>query len=143
MKKNFALKIVIIFFLLGVLLIVGLGVTYTYMLDQLETIGVEQGNIALLESINEQLAQGRLAIIISLAIYAVISILIGFFVAKSLVFPMKKLIKSAEKMTSGENIKTNETQKTGEVGDLENAINIMTNELREKLNEVNRQKRQI
>ena len=143
MKKNFALKIVIIFFLLGVLLIVGLGVTYTYMLDQLETIGVEQGNIALLESINEQLAQGRLAIIISLAIYAVISILIGFFVAKSLVFPMKKLIKSAEKMTSGENIKTNETQKTGEVGDLENAINIMTNELREKLNEVNRQKRQF
>ena len=77
----------------------GLGVTYTYMLDQLETIGVEQGNIALLESINEQLAQGRLAIIISLAIYAVISILIGFFVAKSLVFPMNKLIKSAEKMT--------------------------------------------
>ena len=143
MKKNFALKIVIIFFLLGILLIVGLGVTYTYMLDQLETIGVEQGNIALLESINEQLAQGRLAIIISLAIYAVISILIGFFVAKSLVFPMKKLIKSAEKMTSGENIKTNETQKTGEVGDLENAINIMTNELREKLNEVNRQKRQF
>ena len=144
MKKNINLKIVIIFFLLGVLLILGLGASYIYMLNQLEEIGAEQANIELIQSINTQLSQMKLTIIISLAIYAIISILIGFFVAKALVFPMKKLIKSAEKMASGENIKINDNgQKAGEVGDLENAFSLMTNELKEKLSEVNRQKKQI
>ena len=144
MKKNINLKIVIIFFLLGVLLILGLGASYIYMLNQLEEIGAEQANIELIQSINTQLSQMKLTIIISLAIYAIISILIGFFVAKALIFPMKKLIKSAEKMASGENIKINDNgQKAGEVGDLENAFSLMTNELKEKLSEVNRQKKQI
>ena len=144
MKKNINLKIVIIFFLLGVLLILGLGASYIYMLNQLEEIGAEQANIELIQSINTQLSQMKLTIIISLAIYAIISILIGFFFFFALIFPMKKLIKSAEKMASGENIKINDNgQKAGEVGDLENAFSLMTNELKEKLSEVNRQKKQI
>ena len=57
---------------------------------------------------------------------------------------MKKLIKSAEKIASGENveIEKNETHDS-EVGDLTNAFSIMTTELKQKLNEVNRQKKQI
>lgn len=144
MKKNINLKIVILFFLIGVVLILVLGASYIYMLNQLEIIGTEQANVELIQSINAQISQTKLAIIISLAIYSVISILIGFFVAKALVFPMKKLIKSAEKIASGEKIKKGEgTQNNSEVGDLENAFSIMTDELQQKFSEVNRQKKQI
>ena len=143
MKKNFAVKMVIIFFIIGILLIIGLSVAGIYAVNELETIVSGQENIAMQETIQEQLSQGKKIIIIVLATYTIISIIIGIIVAKSLVFPVKKLIQSAEKMTSGEKSKTTETRKNGEVGDIESAIDLMTNELREKLNDVNRQKKQI
>ena len=143
MKKNFAAKMVIIFFIIGILLIIGLSVAGIYAVNELETIVSGQENIAMQETIQEQLSQGKKIIIIVLATYTIISIIIGIIVAKSLVFPVKKLIQSAEKMTSGEKSKTTETRKNGEVGDIESAIDLMTNELREKLNDVNRQKKQI
>ena len=45
MKKNINLKIVMIFFLLGIILILGLGISYILMLDQIEALGTIQGNI--------------------------------------------------------------------------------------------------
>ena len=130
MKKNFAVKMVIIFFIIGILLIIGLSVAGIYAVNELETIVSGQENIAMQESIQEQLSQGKIIIIVVLATYTIISIIIGIIVAKSLVFPVKKLIQSAEKMTSGEKSKTTETRKNGEVGDIESAIDLMTNELR-------------
>ena len=147
MKKNVNLKIVIMFFVVGLILIVGLGVSYLLMLNQLETIGNNQANIQLIENIHSQLFQTKIIFIISIIGYTIISILIGMYVVKSLVSPMKKLIKSAEKIASGENVKIEDNiQNIGnasDVGDLENAFSIVTNELNQKLNEVNRQKRQI
>lgn len=144
MKKNVNLKIVIIFFVLGIILIIGLGISYIYMLNQLETIGNMQENIELIESINNQLRQTKVLLIVSLSVYTVISILVGYFVLKSVVSPMKKLIKSAEKIASGENVQIGDKIKNdGDLGDLENAFSIVTNELNQKLSEVNRQKKQI
>ena len=98
----------------------------------------------LIENINEQISQTKLIIIISIVIYTIISILIGYFVLKAVVSPMKKLIKSAEKIASGENVKIDENiQNIGAVGDIENAFSIVTNELNQKLSEVDRQKKQI
>ena len=114
------------------------------MLNQLEEIGAIQENVELIESIRNQVSQIKLIVIISIVMYTVISILIGYFVVKAVVSPMKRLIKSAEKIASGENVEVNQNaQNNGEVADLENAFSIMTNELKQKLNEVNRQKRQI
>ena len=144
MKKNVNLKIVIIFFVIGLILILGLGACYILMLNQIEDIGTNQYNIELIESVNNQISQTKLIVIISIVIYTLISILIGYFVLKAVVSPMKKLIKSAEKIASGENVKLDENiQNIGAVGDIENAFGIVTNELNQKLNEVNRQKRQI
>lgn len=114
------------------------------MLNQIETLGTMQDNLALINNVKNQLQQTRTIIITSIIIYTIISILIGYFVLKALVSPMKRLIKSAEKMTYADN-KNNidNIQKISEVGDLENAFEMMTNELKQKLNEVNRQKRQI
>ncbi len=114
------------------------------MLNQLEEIGAIQENVELIESIRNQVSQIKLIVIISIVMYTIISILIGYFVVKAVVSPMKRLIKSAEKIASGENVEVNQNaQNNGEVADLENAFSIMTNELKQKLNEVNRQKKQI
>ena len=114
------------------------------MLNQLEQIGDIQENVELIESIRSQVSQIKLIVIISIVMYTIISILIGYFVLKAVVSPMKRLIKSAEKIASGENVEVNQNaQNNGEVADLENAFSIMTNELKQKLNEVNRQKKQI
>ena len=65
MKKNVNLKIVIMFFVVGLILIVGLGVSYLLMLNQLETIGNNQANIELIENIHSQLFQTKIIFIIS------------------------------------------------------------------------------
>ena len=144
MKKNINLKIVILFFILGIVLILGLGASCILMLNQIEELGEVQENFEIVESVREQFSQTRLIVIVAIVVYTVISILIGYFVLKAVVSPMKRLIKSAEKIASGENATVKDNiQNVGEVADLENAFSIMTNELKEKLNEVNRQKRQI
>ncbi len=125
-------------------MILGLGASYILMLNQIEALGTIQDNIALINNVNSQLKQTRIIIIVSIIIYTIISFLIGYFVLKALVSPMKKLIKSAEEIALGENAKINfNIQNNSEVSDLENAFNIMTTELKQKLSEVNRQKRQI
>ena len=98
----------------------------------------------MIELINNQLNQTKIILAVSTGVYVLVSIFLGFFISRSLVSPMKKLIKSAEKIASGENIEIEKTKKVdNEVGDLTNAFSIMTTELKQKFNEVDRQKRQI
>ena len=143
-EKNVNLKIVIIFFVLGIIIILGFGASNIFMLNQMENMGANQENAELMQTITAQISQTKLIIIISMVVYTIISILIGYFVLKAVVSPMKKLIQSAEKIASGENVKVDENiQNIGAVGDIENAFGIVTNELNQKLNEVDRQRKQI
>ena len=142
MNRNIQSKIILIFFVLGIILISGLGISYLYMLQELENISTSQGEV--ISIINTQIQQTKMIMLISTGAYIVISILVSFFVTKALVSPMKKLIKSAEKIASGEKIEIEKNDNSNsEVGDLTNAFNIMTIELKQKFNEVNRQKKQI
>lgn len=142
MNRNIQVKVILIFFILGILLISGLGLGYLSMLKELENLNISQTEV--IYTINEQIKQTKIIMVISTCAYIIISILVGFFVSKALVSPMKKLIKSAEKIASGENIEIEKNVKSdSEVGDLTNAFNIMTTELKQKFNEVNRQKKQI
>lgn len=142
MNRNLQIKVVLIFSILGILLIAGLGLNYIVMLKQLENIGVN--NIEMIDMINNQLNQTKIILAVSTSVYVIISVLLGFFISRALVSPMKKLIKSAEKIASGENVEIEKTEKVdNEVGDLTNAFSIMTTELKQKFNEVDRQKRQI
>ncbi len=104
MKRNINIKIVVIYFFIGIIIILGLGVSYFFMLNQMENVGIVQDNEQLINSINNQLNQNKIIIIVSIIFYTIISILIGIFVIKALVSPMKKLIKSAEKVAAGEKI---------------------------------------
>ena len=77
-------------------------------------------------------------------VFAIIGCLISAFLSEFVIYPINKLIKSAEKVTEedGKN-KTKNKKKRNDVDDLESAFGIMTTELNEKLREVSTQKNQI
>ena len=60
MKKNVNLKIVILFFVLGIVLILGLGASFLVMLNQIEDAGTAQENIQ--NIVSTQLSQIKIII---------------------------------------------------------------------------------
>ena len=149
MLKNVQLKIILIFSILGIVLIGGMGAIFIYNLQSINPQFVE-GTIQEIEEyemlISEQIQNVKIITIILISVFGLISILIGVFVSKVILDPITKLIDSAPKIAAGENVNiedNSEGKKKTEVDELTGAFNLMTNELRENLNEVNRQKRQI
>ena len=144
MLKNVQLKIILIFSILGIVLMSGIGVIYAYNLQNVNISLVAQTEeqvIAYQELIKMQIQNVKVITIILITVYGFISILIGIFVSKVILDPISRLIDSAPKMANGENSNTENSKKN--VDELTNAFNLMTNELKENLKEVYRQKRQI
>ena len=144
MLKNVQLKIILIFSILGIVLMSGIGVIYAYNLQNVNISLVAQTEeqvMAYQELIKMQIQNVKVITIILITVYGFISILIGIFVSKVILDPISRLIDSAPKMANGENSNTENSKKN--VDELTNAFNLMTNELKENLKEVYRQKRQI
>ena len=144
MLKNVQLKIILIFSILGILLIGSIGVVFIYNLQQINIVEITQ-NYEQIEQykniISVQIQNVRMVTIILISVFGLISIMIGIFVSKVILDPITKLIDTAPKIAAGENINIDTGE--GKVDELTSAFNLMTNELKENLNEVNRQKRQI
>ena len=146
MIKDIQYKIILILTIIGIILISGIGLLFIYNLTQInpELITHSQEDMAILEdTISMQIYNARVITIILLLVFGITSILIGLFVSKAILDPIARLIDSAPKIAAGENIEINKKIAGQKVDELTNAFNIMTNELRENLNEVNRQKKQI
>ena len=148
MFKNIQFKIILIFFLVGIAIIGGLGATFIYAINMInQTIaanpGIEIGQV--LEILNNVEQNTKLALIISATAFILIGVLIAIFLSKFVIFPINKLIKSAEKITEEETKekKKSKGKKKSEMGSLENVFGMMTTELKEKLSEVSTQKNQI
>ncbi len=154
MFKNTQLKIILIFSILGILLISAMGVIFIYHLQQLEPQAMMQNTEQMIEDesviqaqnlIEIQIQHIRVITIILITVFGLISILISIFVAKVILAPITKLIDRAPRIATGEEIDAEEkkTKKRKQVDELTDAFHLMTNELRENLREVDRQKRQI
>ena len=134
MKKNIQNKIVLIFFIVGILIIAGISAFAVYTLQKMS------GTIDVSIPIRDLLIISAIALVL----YILITIVIKYFVSKSVVKPINRLIESAEKMAKGQNMEmSNILNEKTEVDELVNAFNLMTRELNQKLTEVNRQKKQI
>lgn len=140
MLRNVQLKIILIFGIIGIIIISAIGAFYGLSLNEL-------GNVEeYTEVIHEQIRNVKYITIIAEALYGIITILIGMFISKTVLNPISKLIKDAPRIAAGENINitsTSDNKKKTSVDELTNAFDIMTNELRENLSEVNKQKNQI
>ena len=138
MFKNIQTKIVMVFAILGIIVITALGI---FFLDELKQINglVENG-------IEEQLNRTRTAIVVTLVIFILGTILGSLFISKIVFKPISRLIKSVEEISREKqrNIKLlGDGKHRTELDDLVDAFGFMNLELKENLNEVTRQKKQI
>ena len=145
MFKETQTKIILIFFIIGTIIISGLGYFYKNIYEEQLS---ETNETQKVEEYNEKINQIKKVTIGSLAGFGAISILSGIFISKSIVSPMRKLVKSAERIANGESLdliptNTKKKKRKNDVDELVNAFSIMTAELKQNLNEATRQKRQI
>ena len=110
---------------------------------------IESGSLENLNEITQIISNIRQntfwALIISTVVFLVVGILIFAFLSKFVIYPINKLIESAEKITEEDQKtgKKNKAKKKTEMDNLENVLGLMTTELKEKLSEVSTQKNQI
>ncbi len=141
MIKNIQTKIILIFFILGIIVISALSVFHILMLEQ---IGKSLINDDAYSIIKGQISQTEVVSIIAIGVFAIITLLVGYFVSKSVVKPIDQLIQNAEKIAKGEEVQIQETaKKKTQIDELVNAFSLMTKELKQNLNEMGKQKKQI
>ena len=146
MLKNTQIKIVLIFFLVGIVIISGIGVFFFNSLNMINTqIGQDISINQLQQIINNLEINTRTVLVVSGIVFALVSLIIAIFLSKFVIYPINKLIQSAEKIKEEEKISNtvSKGKKKKDVGNLENVFDIMTTELQEKLSEVSTQKNQI
>ncbi len=148
MVKSIQTKIVMIFMILGIILITGFGSIFIYRLNDIDSkisesnLSKNEINVLLIEQIKEI----QEFIYISLAVFIVLIILLNIFLSKVVIKPITRLVKSAEMIANGEDIEIEEfsdKKQNNEVDELVRAFSIMNKGLKENLNEVSRQKKQI
>lgn len=148
MIKSIQIKIVMIFMILGIVVITGLGLTFIFKLDYINS-QIQVSNMSgdeIQQLLNTQVKQIREIIYLSLAIFIVLILILALFIARVIINPISRLIKSAEMIANGQDIEieylSNNKHKS-EIDELVEAFSIMNTELKENLNEVTRQKKQI
>lgn len=148
MFKNIQFKIILIFFLIGIIIISGLGISFLNSV-QLLNFKVENGQVSSeqVETILTTIQQRTsITLIIAGVVFAIIGIIAAIALSKFVIYPIDKLIKSAERITDEDkavNKKSLRKKKNHDMGDLENIFGVMTTELKDKLSEVSTQKNQI
>lgn len=143
--KSLQNKILLILFIIGIIIILGMGIFSMVIVNQTDiTISQE-----IAHTVELQTRQIKILILSSILVFSCIVILVGIFVSKTIVLPIDNLIKNAQKIASGESaelIKTSNKKrkrKNAEVDAITNVIAIMTNEIKQKLDNANMQKREI
>ena len=137
MFKSIQIKIILIVVLLAIVMFAVPGYLYINYLESLNT-----------EMIYTSINDAKLIFIIISVSFIIISAVIIIFASKIILNPITKLIKSAEKFSDPNNtekeFKYFKGKKTKtEMDELYKAFNLMTTGLKENLNEVTRQKKQI
>ena len=148
MFKKVQSKIILIYFLTGIIIIVGLGVFFSNQLIEVKNTISSSGlnSTQAATYVTEIQTQTIEALVIFAVVFTMIGILIAVFLSKFVIYPMNKLIKSAEKITppQQEEPKEKKRSKRGySSSKFDDILGIMTKELNEKLKEVSTQKNQI
>ena len=133
MLKNINIKTVIIFAIIGMFIITGMGIYNIKSIQSFTGMQIMQQNVD--NSISQII---RVIVILNIA-YAFLCVIIGIIISRIINKPIIKLLKDANKVISS-NKKEIKNKNNDEIVD---TFNIMTDELKENLNEMSRQKRQI
>ena len=138
MLKNIQAKIILIFFIIGILVIGGFG---WYFINSLNTINnqITSNQVSQIGQVTNQINQltgeTKIMLIVSCMVFFIIGITISIYLSRFVIYPINKLIKASNKI-SEEDIKKGKRSKKDTLG-------LMTTELKDKLSEVSTQKNQI
>lgn len=135
MFKNIQFKIMLIFFIIGIVIIGGFGIFFINSLDLLNSQiqSNEIGQVA--NQLNRLENDTKILLLVSSSVFVVIGILIAMYLSKFVIYPINKLIKGATRITEEERKRGKRAKK--------NAFGLMSTELKQKLSEVSTQKNQI
>ena len=113
MFKNIHLKIILIFFLIGIVIISGLGIFSLNSLNRLNN-KIQNETITELSEVSgeiNQISTNTTILLIAISVtFAIIGILIAVVLSKFVIYPINKLIKSAEKITEDEKTQRNQIE---------------------------------
>ena len=159
MVKNIQTKIILIFFVIGIVIIIGLGFFFNNIIEQSKLVYANQeitNQQDVIQLFETQKAQVKILILGTILVFSCVMAIVTFFVLKVIVNPINNIIKNAEKVANGDNLdlltaeeakkakKQRKNKKSNtEIDSLTSIIELMTGELRENLSDVNRQKREL
>ena len=132
MFKNIQSKILLIILICGLLVIGGVGVRNIMLLNDLANNSAE-----LTAQVQEVQNNAKITLVVGMVAFIIIVFLIRYYLSKFVVYPINRLIKSAEDMDTK---KTNKKENLEKVDDI---FGLMTTELKEQLSEVSTKKNQI
>ena len=150
--KKLQNKILLIFFIIGTIIIIGMGVFFAGIVGETqEFIGTSEYVTSqdLINITDTQMNQAKILILGTILVFSCIVIVVGIFISEAIVKPLNKMIINAQKLANGESVELIELnpkrkrKKKTELDSIINIISIMNVEMNQKLNEVNRQKREI
>ena len=142
MLKNIQFnKIILALFIIGIIIISGLGIFFLSSLNMINQ-QMQVGQVIEMQEIQNRTIW---CIGISGILFATVGIMTAIFLSRFIIYPINKLIESAEKIAEDDKNgkKNGKGKRKGDAQDLENVLGIMTTELKEKLSEVSTQKNQI
>ena len=148
--KRLQNKILCIFLIVGIIIIVGMGAFFVQILNQSRIVLSEDKYIdsqVLNTIIKVQNNQIKILILGTILVFSCTVIIMGIFIDITVVKPINKIMKDAQKIASGESkelIQVGKTKKKkSEINSIANIIGLMTGEIKQKLYDVKRQKREI
>ena len=149
MLKNIQTKIIMVFVIFGIIVTTAISMLSIYHIRKIEVYetAIDEENM---EEIFVRTDRAEKQILFCSIVFLLTSLGLGIVVSKILISPFSRLLKSAEKIVKGERIDEkylesnlqNPSSKS-EIDELVEALGTMNKELKENLNEVTRQKKQI
>ena len=140
MFRNIQSKIILIILISGLIIISALGIRNIAVLNELNAQIATTNNIELIQSIEQMQSFNKIALAIGIVAFIIVAIIIKIYLSKFVIYPINRLIKSAEEISSEDTKKANKKENLENVDDI---FGLMTTELKEKLNDVSTKKNQI
>lgn len=151
--KKLQNKILLIISVVGIIIIIGMGAFFVNILNQPNAFVGSAEYITsqeLSDILNVQVEQTKILILGTILVFSCIVFVVGLFIKQTIFNPIIKAMKNAQKIANGESVELIEIPKTKkgkrknkDMDSVIQIINLMTGEMKQKLNEVNRQKREI
>ena len=143
MTRKIKTNLILIFFVLEIIVVTAIGIYCLYNVEEIINIVSNQNADNVVNDISEKRQNIYIVTIALITLISIITAVIGIIVSKITKEPVKKLIDSAKKIAYGEDIDLSIIKDGKKDKDFAEALTIMTNELKENLNEVSRQKNQM